>query len=428
MKGLAKIAIGTTTALVGTATAAGALANAQLKTSQAIGVSTSSLDKWSTAAGIAGMNASSLTNSMKQLEDKMQRMKLGQVDTGLAKSLGMLGIGYGEAASMNADERMAAIFRAASAMEDQKKAALLIEDTLGSSAREYYEYLQMSGTTLEEQLDQAKGLVFTTEESKRGAAAFHAEIKGVWAASKSIAALFGQSIAKELTPTVKRIREFIQANNDLIKSGIQGFVKETANLINGIMGLASNVLPLLQKIITSMGGLDQLIMRIGVGTLAVKIAGIGTSIAGVVKSLGLLKTGIAGLGFTAIYLLLDDFMVYLSGGKSVIGEIVNGLGPLKEALNLGGIGDAWNKLKEAVSGLFESIKNNEHLKTFFSDLGKDIATVTGAAVEMGIKQLTAIADIFSAIFRGDWDGVKQGIGNFLTLLLKDGAKYSHLML
>lgn len=199
---------------------AGAVENANLKLAKSIGISAEDLNAWQMSASKAGISAGSLTSSMAQLENKMQKLKLGEVDQNLAKNLGMLGIGYDQFANMNATQRMSAVFNAAGGMEDQRKAAVLVGETLGSSAREYYDWLALSGRTLSQELAESKALNFTTQKTMEGAAAFNAEFNGLVETTKSLGLLISSKIGDKLTPVIKGTKEWVKNNKELINSGI----------------------------------------------------------------------------------------------------------------------------------------------------------------------------------------------------------------
>ncbi|MBO7612282.1 MAG: hypothetical protein J6S81_00465, partial [Treponema sp.] len=178
---------------------------------------------------------------MANLETKMQKLKLGEIDQGLAKNLGMLGIGYDQFAGMNANERMNSVFKAAGAMQDQAKAAVLVGDILGSAGREYYDWLALSGSTLSKELSEAKALNFTTEESAKGAAAFNAEFNAIVSSTKSIGLLISSKIGEALTPVAKKVKEILAANKEFIASGIIGVVDVLGKIGRGMGDVLMNL-------------------------------------------------------------------------------------------------------------------------------------------------------------------------------------------
>lgn len=218
-----------------------AVENTSLMLAKSIGINVEELKAWQDTASKAGISSNALTSSMAQLETKMQKLKLGEVDQNLAKNLGMLGIGYDQFAGMNATERMGRVFSAAQGMADQGKAATLVGETLGSAAREYYDWLSLSGTTLSKELADAKALNFTTEESAKGAAAFNAEFNAVMNSTKSIGLLITSKIGEKLTPVMQTVQKILMANKEFIASGIIGVVDTIGKIGKGLGEVAMNL-------------------------------------------------------------------------------------------------------------------------------------------------------------------------------------------
>lgn len=230
-----------TAAAVGMAKIAGTVENSNLKMAKSIGISVQDLKAWQDAASKAGISGGALTSSMANLETKMQKLKLGEIDQGLAKNLGMLGIGYDQFAGMNANERMNSVFKAAGAMQDQAKAAVLVGDILGNAGREYYDWLSLSGSTLSKELSEAKALNFTTEESAKGAAAFNAEFNAIVNSTKSIGLLISSKIGEALTPVAKKVKDILAANKEFIASGIVGVVDVLGKIGRGLGDVLMNL-------------------------------------------------------------------------------------------------------------------------------------------------------------------------------------------
>lgn len=222
-------------ATTGLAKVAGVVENSNLKLAKAIGISGEDLKAWQDTVSKAGVSAGAFTSSMSQLENKMQKLKLGEIDEGLAKSLGMLGIGYDQFANMDASSRVASVYKAAQAMQDQGRAAALVGEVLGSAGREYYDWLALSGSTLSEELSQSKALNYTTEESMRSAMKFNAEFNAVMNTTKSIGMLIGSKIGEKLTPVAKTVKELLRDNKEFIASGIIGVV-DVLGKIGSAMG------------------------------------------------------------------------------------------------------------------------------------------------------------------------------------------------
>lgn len=403
----------TTGSFLTMAKAAGAMETAELKAARAIGVSASKLNDWRISAGIAGTSGAALVGTMGQLEAKMQRLKLGQMDAGLAKNLGFLNINYDDFARMDANQRMRAVFNKADGMQDQRKAALLIQDTLGSAAREYYDYLKLSGKSLDQQLAEGRALNFTTEKSKREAMLFNAEINAVAQGAKSIATFLGSNIASKLTPVTIQIKGILINNRELIQSGIVGFVDRLASAITAFLGIASRITPLIVGLIDRFGGLDQVIIKIGLGIGALKLTRMVGDITSVIRSVGLLKTALGGIGAgllaTGLFLLLDDLAGYFSGKDSVTGMIMDNLDEMKSKLkdilpsvDVAGLTHSINDLAAAFKTLFIEMAKSESVKELFISLVDYIGGSLIGAFQTTVELFSNLINIIDALFNKDW--------------------------
>lgn len=376
---------------------AGSFETAELKTAQAIGISTEALDSWKVAAGMAGTNADALTSSMASLESKMQGLKLGQVDQGLATNLAYLGIGYQQFADMNATQRMSSVFSAAQAMKDQGKAALLVSNILGSAGQDYYQYLQLSGKSLSSQLEMGRSMTFTTSESKRHAMEFNSELQAVIGAGKSIGMLFGSEVGAALTPTVRKIREWIGANNELIATGITGFVGTLGDLFNRFVGFIGKGYPIVKDLVDRFGGLDKIIVRLGIGLASLKIVQFAASLASIASLVSPLGLVVAGLSLTSLSGTLLDEKTW----KSLKTIKTDTIDPLKKAM-----GDLVKTLTNSDSVEAGINKMSSVLKQFASDV---VYGVTGS-LESLIDMMNGLSLMMKGDFTGAQSVMEQAVG------------------
>jgi archaellum component FlaC len=353
-------------ALVGVATGAGLVAQQELRLSNAIGVSTEAMSSFKIACGMAGVSSNGLISSLSQLESKMQKLKIGSVDNALAQNLGMLGIDYQSFAGMSSEQRMSAVFTQAGKMDDQKLAAEMVGDVLGQAGKDYYQSLQLSGKSLSQQLAEAKKLNFTSSQNRKEGAAFMSELNGIKEASKSITMLLGSEIASKLTPLAQQIKRFLMNNRQNIIKGIHGIAESIEVFTKGISGAIEKIAPVINNLITNFGGLDTVLIRVGVAFASLKLAQISGSVLGLIKNIKLLKSGLSGfsvgLGFTALYLLFDDIITHYRGGRSVFGWLIDNadeikakiktlLGDENYAIIVNTITKAINELKKAFDDL-----------------------------------------------------------------------------
>lgn len=395
------------------------------KLSAKIGVTTKTIDAWSNAATSAGMNVNALTSSMANLDNKMQHMKVGQFDKTLAMNLGMLGIGYGEFASMNAEQRMQHVIKQAQMMKDQRKAAMLVGDVLGDAGREYYDYLRLSGQSLDQHIKESRALSFTNEQNKKSLMLFQIETKSLGAAIKSLLGFAGSKFAEIITPMIQKIKEKLITNKDAIMRGISGLITGIGTLMNGIFSVAGKVWNIVSKIVNKMGGIDKLIVRIGAGIVALKLTSVAGAIGRIVSQMTSLKGILSGLGKGLItgglYLLLEDLALYFSdpvNNGTVIGYVIDHWEEIKKKLESTGMGSALLGLGKAFKELIMSITGADSFDDGMKKIASGIGSVAAVLTTTFLKMLTELVNLLTSLLNGDWEGAGKAVVNFFKSFKK----------
>lgn len=206
----------------------------ELYTADAIGLSTEQLDKWQIAATLAGSKAESLVASMNKINRAITGERLGiKADESLVTNLSKLGIDWNSFKGIDADNRISAIFDAASqyvkSAENQEdaysEAMLLVESVIGADGRKMFQYMSRNNLTAEDLLNKSSSINFTTEESKQNSENFQVELRELKASVASIAALGIGELAKPLTSIVGPLNDWIQSHGEDIQNAI-GFAAE----------------------------------------------------------------------------------------------------------------------------------------------------------------------------------------------------------
>ena len=403
LKGIAGLSAGA----IGAATIAGQVAQQELKVARSIGVSSEALSSWKVAANIAGASASGLIGTLSNLENKMQHLKTGTVDMGLAKNLGLMGLQYGQFAKMSSEDRMRAVFNKADSMKDQELAATLVGDILGQAGKDYYDSLKLAGKSFDEQVNEARKLNFVTEKNRREASLFAMEMRGVKEAGKSISLLLGSEIGAALTPTVRKIKNYLITNRSDIQKGIAGTAQAAGSVFNMIAGGIEKLSPFVTGLIDRFGGLDQVIIKVGLGFASLKFMQMAGGIKSIISGINLLKVAMGGIGKgllgAGLYLLFDEFAAHARGGKTVIWDImIPAIEKLKEELGFGDL-DFSNMVKG--------------LKDLTVELGK-LAT---SGIKTSLELLSDLAKILMNFITGDFDAVGENIKKFFTDV-RDGMR------
>ena len=390
---------------IASATIAGEVATQELKVANAIGVSSEALSSWKVAANIAGASASGLIGQLVSLETKMQHLKTGSVDMNLAKNLGFMGIGYGDFADMNSEQRMRAVFNQASGMEDQELAATLVGDILG---QDYYQSLKLSGKTIDQQLVEAKKLNFVSTQNRKEAALFASEVKSIKEAGKSITMLFGSEMASALMPTVKQVKSYLINNREAIRKGIQGFAQNIGSVFYAIAGIMQKAAPIVSGLIDKFGGLDQIIVKVGIGFASMKLVQVAGGIMQVVRSVNLLKAAMGGIVAGGLFYIIDDIVNHFRGGGSFFFDDLPGImEELKDSLGVD-FGIDTKQFKDLAESFGTLWKNTEGLREALGKLGNVMLANSLSSMTNAINGLSAAVtfamDLFNAFYEGGFSG------------------------
>lgn len=368
---------------------------------KSLNVSGMELTSWRNTANVAGISADSLTSSMLDLEKKVNRMKLGEVDINLAKSLGMMGVDFGKFNNASSTDRMSLVMEKAMGMKNKKTAGELVRNVLGDAGKDMFTYLQMSDKKLSDILAESRALTFTTDSSKKKAMEFDVEMKAVMNSGKEILALFGSELAGELTPLVRAIKQWTIGNRELIKTNIKNFAKDLGRLIRDIYTTIKKTAPIIQGFIEKMGGLSGIAKKVAIGFAIFTTGKLVFGIINIVKGLGGVAAALKGVGLVAtvgapqllaiaaaigaIWLIADDVMGYFQGKDSVMGLVVKYFSKLGESMLKGLSPEARKALKD------------------FLELMQKLVPIIG---EFGLDM---IKNVFMSI-----DEIIRGIANTIT--------------
>lgn len=225
--------------MISAATASGTVASQELKTAAAIGTTTENLNKWKAAAKIAGVDSNALVGTISKLANVLNHIDIDAAGLeAYATQLGKLQIGFDELEGMDPADAVAKIIATAQSKldgspETKLRLTAIVGDILGDAGQQLFVDLQRQGLSIYEFLNgTAAKTQLETSQDKENAAAFVTEVRTITEETKSALALFGDSVAKELTPYVKELKEWLLENGPEIAEKI----RETAEGVGQIVG------------------------------------------------------------------------------------------------------------------------------------------------------------------------------------------------
>ncbi len=246
-------------------------------------------------------------------------------------------------------------------------------------------FLQKGGKELQNFLKQGQQLTLVTQENIESAKAFNARLMVLRAVFSQVSLKIKLAIVDAFLPLIKSFEQWIRLNREVIRLRMESFIKAL-----------SAVLKVLATIIGFVGRVGKAFFDI-VNTFPKQFA---TITAGVilltaafrrlaVATLAALAPELAiAAAISSVILVVQDLIVYLRGGESVIGDLINSANPKLRAL-----GYTLKFLGEGILGVFKLVgylldrfvESVETIHQFLSALGKTIKNIFGSSKDINIK-------------------------------------------
>lgn len=309
--------------------------------------------------------------------------------------------------------------------------------------RSMVQMLSLSREELDKSLQQAHDWGVVTTEQADAAAEFNNSLKDLRMGYSSVSTQVALSFLPMLKDIIDGMREWLHANADLIKNGLH----HLGEIIFSVAGMIRRLLPLI--------GLAT------AGFVIWKIAAIGlrTVLSTIFSPVLLITAAIVG-----ILLVIDDLVVAMQGGQSVIADffmdtwgidIVPALKEAKAAL-LAFINYAidifkplanaivsmfkfvWHLITGAFTGDFQDAMNDaqnvfdsliafitgafgvvgDAIKYVFGDAGTFVVDIFEQSIENVKALFSALSKLITGDFQGAWDDVVKSFSDSVALLRK----------
>ena len=321
-------------------------------------------------------------------------------------------------------------------MSQAEKFSLL--DKMGID-RSMVQMLSLSREELDKSLKQARDWGVVTTEQADAAADFNKSLKDLRMGYSSVSTQVALSFLPMLKDIIDGVRDWLHANADLIKNGLH----HLGEIVFSLAGMIQRLLPLI--------GL------VAAGFALWKIQALGLA-----KIMGFVFNPILWItaAIIGIILVIDDLVVAMQGGKSVIADffmdnwgidIVPGLLAIKDAVMVvvdyivksfkvaveniklafsaiwklvtGDFKGAWGDVTQIFDntiGLWADAFSiiGSAIEAVFGDAGTFIVDIFGQSIENVKALFSALSKLVTGDFQGAWDDVVKSFTDSVALLRK----------
>lgn len=284
--------------------------------SKTTGIATKTLQEYKYAAESVGVSSDAVTSDLQMLIETMSSPIPGEFN----EALFMMGIGIRDASGQmkSADALLGDIADKLNGMNEQK--ALQWANRLGLS-NDTLVLIKQGRLSLEQLRKEANalGAVIPEESLKRGAE-FKKSLNALEFAFKGVGRTVALSVAPGLTDVVTSMKDWIVANSQILKQGIEKTVKGLGDGLTGTTDILGRFIKNIKEFLPDFGEFNEKMDLASLisGTLRGALLGLLVIFTPMVAKLVLI-----GTAFTVAALAIEDFIIWCMNGESALGKLID---------------------------------------------------------------------------------------------------------
>lgn len=284
--------------------------------SKTTGIATKTLQEYKYAAESVGVSSEAVTSDLQMLIETMSSPIPGEFN----EALFMMGIGIRDASGQmkSADALLGDIADKLNGMNEQK--ALQWANRLGLS-NDTLVLIKQGRLSLEQLRKEANalGAVIPEESLKRGAE-FKKSLNALEFAFKGVGRTVALSVAPGLTNVVTSMKDWIVANSQILKQGIEKTVKGLGDGLTGTTDILGRFIKNIKEFLPDFGEFNEKmdLATLISGTLRGALLGLLVIFTPMVAKLALI-----GTAFTVAALAIEDFVIWCMNGESALGKLID---------------------------------------------------------------------------------------------------------
>ncbi|HXK36121.1 MAG TPA: hypothetical protein VJ553_00890, partial [Candidatus Paceibacterota bacterium] len=312
-------------------TTATAMAHTRLAKMAAVsGFATETLEALDDSLSGTGLSFDTLVKASTRFGAIMGDIKTGSASQEVADGFRAIGLAAKDLEKLSPEEQFTKTADAIISADDAQKAMSASTALFGQRAAVVIGHYRSLGKSVSELIADYRKQSMVDDESRRGTMAFADALLQTKDIFTGMARYMAGITGSVFAPYLETLNNWVILNKELVKTKIKDFVRGVATALKWLLSLAGQI----KDMVRSVGGLGNAFKLFFGILLGVKLVPFLASLNGILKVSGglgpalatagksLLKTwGPIGALFSLIYLLVDDILVSLRGGKSLGGWI-----------------------------------------------------------------------------------------------------------
>lgn len=278
-----------------------------------------------------------LQGALESLSSTLHSVRMGNIDA--AHSFAQLQIGSATLADENlrADQVLAMVAERLRQVQDPIRKAALAQEIFGGAGAKLIPLLDQGAAGIAKLGKEARnvGAVLDRGAIQRGVE-FDRTLDKMLTTLKGVVFTVGTELMKAFGPAVKQLQMFVAQNRKLIAIKVKEFVSGLVVFLKMMFTVLGFVIERIQVWVKVFGGLERTMKTVGwaMGLFfgAKMISSIGAMVMAlkplsVIMGMLSIKALAIGAAVAALFLVIEDLVVFMQGGNSVFGQMLEGIGP-----------------------------------------------------------------------------------------------------
>ena len=403
------------------------------KTSQKVGMSSDSFQKWDYVMNLAGTSMQECSMGMKTLTNQIDDAKNGSSDA--QARFESLGISLEDLQSMSREEIWGATIKGMQNLEDSTERAALANDLFGKSGQNMTPLFNMTNEELNKAIDNTeKYNMVLSEEAVKASAAFQDSLTTMSGAFSGLKNSLMADFLPGVTTIMDGLTEIFAGDSDkgigMIKEGISSFIDNLTNLVPQLSEIGGGIL---EALISAFSENSDALLSAGADVIIQLASALTDNLPLVLNSAGevILKLGSAFVDLAPQ--LLDTGLIVLENLLSGIGENLDEIIPTVTSVVLEMASILISHVDELVSagltiflGLVQGILQATpqiiaEIPVLLESLIIELTNSAGMIAEAGVTLLTALVENLPLIITSICDAIPDIVNACVDFFTGDGV-------
>ncbi|GAB3528698.1 phage tail tape measure protein [Photobacterium alginatilyticum] len=287
----------TTTAMTGLMTVTNQQTATMVGLAQSYDMSIERFKAWNGVANQAGLDGEHIGDLIEELSNKFGEFKALGAQSSVSDVFGALGIDAAMMEGMAAADQFEFIMKRLEKVSDKQQAASLADMLFGGEGNKVITYIRNTGKSLNELLDTQRKFNMLTEQGANGAKAYGSSFKSLTSVATSawqeISGIVGGEMAGDIQRLGVTVSSFVRNNKQEIVSTVKSLVYGVKDFTVTLWNAGAMV----NRVVQFFGGWKTVGIAVAsllTGKLLVGLGGMIFTGAQAVKTLGMMKVGMAG--------------------------------------------------------------------------------------------------------------------------------------